>query len=159
MRLRTRNGLAAVLVLAGCGLNERERLVADTNAHIRVVEEQGQAVAEAIAALTDLPAGPESFQGVIDSVRTYRAALDELNGLVERLGALDPEGLAPYVTAEFGPAALQAAEDCDGAVADLGREDATDAHWREALARVGRCIEHYGEAVDGVAREHAQRAR
>lgn len=154
----TRRFLALVvlaMIVTACGLSNRERYVAETNAQIEKVYEESEALARAIYELPDEPSGPESFSGVISAYESYRVEVERLNVLVHRLGEVVPE-LTDHLAEHFDPAVADTHDSCNAAVSVFQSPSATEDEYQEALTSMCLCIERYAEAVTEVSRAYAR---
>lgn len=145
------------MVWVGCGLSQREKYVADTNAQILTVRETSDQLAQAIAELPDEPSGPESFTALIAAYRAYRQEVDRLNVLIHRLAEVVPE-LTEHLRDAFDPDMGDALDRCTSAVTTFEQAEGTDQGYRQALTSMCLCIERYAAAVTAVSREYARLA-
>lgn len=142
----------------GCGLNESERAVADTNEAIRGVEEASRAVADAIHSLPEGPLATDAFDGLRAAVERYMGRMETLN---ERVRSLRPHfpHLAAYIDETFRPAAEAAAAACQEALSTLADTDTDPEAVRRAITRVGLCMDRYATAVTNVSSEYRRGSR
>ena len=139
--------------LTACGLNERERHVAETNAQIEEVRQQSLALARAIYVLPDRPTGPESFADVIGTYEAYRAEVDRLNVLIHGLGEVSPE-ITDHLREIFDREVDTAVSGGDDSVSLFDQPDATVEDYQEALTLLCLSVERYAEAVTAVSQEY-----
>jgi len=144
-------------LVTACGLSEREKTVADTNAQIETVYQRSEELARAIYELPEEPTGPESFGSVNTAYRSYREEVERLNVLIHRLGGLIPE-LNEHLRTQFDPTAEEALTRCDAAVSVFEEPAATEADYQEALTVMCLCIERYANAVTAVSQAYARLA-
>jgi hypothetical protein len=143
------------IVSAGCSLGPRERLVVDMNVKVQEVEAAAGAVSEEIYNLLDEPTGPDSFTALIAAYRSYRESADALVDVVHQLPELAPE-LTEHISSSFDPAVTEALAGCVEAVTAFESAESDDTQCREALATLSLCIEHYGDALNELAREYGR---
>jgi len=144
-------------IVSACGLNQREKAVADTNAQIEAVYDQSESLANAIYALPEQLDGPESFETVISAYRLYRDEVNRLNVLIHRLGGIVPE-LNEHLRESFDPEVEASLARCDAAIEVFEGEDASAEAYQEALTAMCLCIERYAAAVTSVSQEYARLA-
>lgn len=145
-------GLILVLAVlaAGCGLNESERAVADTNASIREVQEASQLVARRIAELPEANLTHESFSALRSALGEYMARVDTLNARIRELRG-HFERLVPHIDETYRPAAEAAAQACQEAERALTDSASDEEAYRRAITRIGLCMDRYAAAVTNVA--------
>lgn len=143
-------------VLSACGVSsDRDRTVAAANAAIIDVDRAGADIAEAIADLAVADGGRRDLADVRKAGETYLAATERLNGAIRKMGATNVQ-LQTYVQEGFLVASERAVSDCQRAL-ELMRNDAiADQDLRSAITLLGRCIDRYASAVDGVSKEYAK---
>jgi hypothetical protein len=142
---------------SACGLNQREKAVAETNAQIEVVYHESEALARAIYDLPDQPQGPEAFAGLLTAYSSYRLEVDRLNVMIHRLGGLVPE-LNDHLRERFDPESEEALNRCESAVEVFQSPDATEAEYQEALTALCLCVERYAATVTAVSQQYARLA-
>ena len=141
-------------MLSACGLgSDRERAVAQSNAAIESVDRAGQRIAEAIATLSQQSADARDLSSVRQAAEAYLNEVEGLNSAIRALGETSP-ALQAYVTESFRPKAEDAAGNCQRAV-DLLNTPSDDDAIRNAITLLGRCIDSYAEAVQGVSETYA----
>jgi hypothetical protein len=93
------------------------------------------------------------------SVENYLNAVDDLNGAIRHLADVMPE-MNDHVRSEFMPKAEEAAQACQQAL-DLiqGNEQADDVVLRNAITKLGVCIDQYAKTVTGVSTAYGQIAQ
>lgn len=143
-------------VLSACGVSsDRDRAVASANAAIIDVDRAGSDIAEAIAALSVEDGKKRDLADVREAGETYLAATESLNGAIRKMGETNGQ-LQSYVQDNFLSASERAVSDCQRAL-ELLRDDAiSDQDLRSAITLLGRCIDRYASAVDGVSKEYAK---
>jgi hypothetical protein len=156
-RCRTLGLVTLSMIVAACGLNEREKSVAETNAQIETVYQQSELLARAIYELPDEPNGPASFATVVAAYQGYRTEVNRLNVLIHNLSEVVPE-LAEHLRTNFDPAAEEALSRCDTAVTVFENAAATAEEYQEALTSLCLCVERYAESVTAVSQAYARLA-
>lgn len=156
---RFRCRILALMTLAAlassCGLNQRDKAVADTNAQIERVYEQSEFLARAIYDLPDQPDGPESFGRLLAAYQDYRQEVNRLNVMIRRLSGVVPE-LTEHLRDQFDPEATESLERCDSAVLVFQQTEVGEAEYQQALTAVCLCVERYAAAVTAVSQEYAR---
>lgn len=143
------------LLSAGCGLNEQERTVSEVNGAIRSVEETGSGVAAAIAAQEGTE-GTRDVERLSEAVQTYMASVDELNAHMRELTEVMP-AMNEHIRGEFMPKAEEAATACQQALDLLqNSEQVDDVVLRDAITRLGVCIDQYAHSVTRVSTMYSQ---
>lgn len=145
------------LTVAGCGLNQREQQIADTNQQILVVRQRSEDLAAAIYALPDEPQGPEDFTEVVATYEGYRTAVDRLSVLIRRLGEILPH-LTTHLSESFDPEVEAALDRCESAVEVFQGPQVEDAVYQSALTSLCLCVEQYAAAVTAVSRQYSRLA-
>ena len=146
-----------VITMAGCGLNQREQQIAETNEQIVEVRQRSEDLAAAIYALPDDPQGPEAFAEVVSAYDGYRDAVDRLDVLIRRLGEILPR-LTGHLSESFDPEVEAALGRCESAVAVFRGPQAEDATYQSALTSLCLCVEEYAAAVTAVSRQYSRLA-
>lgn len=143
-------------VLSACGItSDRDRAVATANTAIVDVDRAGSEIADAIAALSADSDQSRDLTQVREAGENYLAATETLNGAIREMGEANPR-LLPYVQEHFLGAAENAVSDCQRALELLRNDAITDQELRGAITRLGRCIDRYASAIEGVSNEYAK---
>ena len=120
------------MTLSSCGLSQRERAIADTNAQIVMVDQTSEALARSIYDLPEVPNTADHFEAVTAAYQAYRQEVDrEVESALRR---------------------------CESAVTVFVQPDADEEGYREALTSLCLCVERYAAAVTAVSREYARLA-
>lgn len=143
-------------VLSACGVSsDRDRAVASANAAIIDVDRAGSDIAEAIAALSSQEGQGRDLSDVQEAGDAYLVATEKLNGAIRKMGDTNTQ-LQSYIHEHFLSAAEHAASDCQRALELLRNREISDPDLRSAITLLGRCIDRYANAVDGVSKEYAK---
>lgn len=142
--------------MSACGVSsDRDRAVATANAAIIDVDRAGSDIAEAIATLSDDDSESRDLTDVREAGEAYLAATETLNGAIREMGQTNSQ-LQRYVQEHFLGTAERAVSDCQRAVELLNDRNISDQDLRSAITLLGRCIDRYAGAVDGVSKEYAK---
>lgn len=143
-------------VLSACGItSDRDRAVSTANSAIVDVDRTGSEIADAIAALSADSGQERDLMQVREAGENYLAATETLNGAIREMGDANPR-LRPYVQEIFLGAAESAVSDCQRALELLRNDAISDQELRGAITRLGRCIDRYANAIEGVSNEYAK---
>jgi|SRR5690625_73172 len=143
-------------VLSACGVSsDRDRAVASANAAIIDVDRAGSDIAEAIAALSADEEKGRDLNAVREAGDAYLVATEKLNGAIRKMGETNAQ-LQAYIQENFLGAAETAASDCQRALELLRDRQISDQDLRSAITLLGRCIDRYASAVEGVSQEYAK---
>lgn len=143
-------------LLSACGLNSnKDRAVADANAAIIEVDHAGATIAEAIAKLADQDDGTRDLGALRDAGAAYLTATEHLNGAIRSMSSIH-QSLQTYIENDFLVEAESAISDCQTALATLNGHDIDDPSLRNAITRLGRCIDRYARSVDGVSKAYSE---
>jgi hypothetical protein len=157
VRCRTLAWVILAMLVSACGLNQREKAVAETNAQIEVVYRQSEVLARTIYELPDEPTGPEAFTPLLGAYTAYRQEVDRLNVMLHRLGGLVPE-LNEHLRSHFDPETEDALDRCESAIEIFESPAATETEYQEALTAICLCVERYAAAVTAVSQQYARLA-
>lgn len=139
-----------------CGIgSSKDRSVSEANAAIIEVDRAGSDIAEAIARLSDSDETPRDLSALREAGAAYLTATEHLNGALRGMAVVHKD-LESYIEGEFLVSAEKSVSDCQTALASLNREDLDDPSLRDAITRIGRCIDRYARSVDGVSKAYSE---